>query len=136
MIPPNLSNLTIVFFDGYCGLCNRIVNMLLRLDKKNVFTYSPLQGETALNVLNKEEIESLQTIVLYHKGNLFIKSAAVFQLIKILGGAWKILLIGEILPTSWADSLYLFVSKNRLAIFGKRNICRIPTKDELKFFLP
>ena len=41
----------ILFFDGVCGLCNRFVDFMLRVDSQDLFRYAPLQGETARRML-------------------------------------------------------------------------------------
>lgn len=37
----------VLFFDGECGLCNRVVRGLLRLDRAGQLRFAPLQGPTA-----------------------------------------------------------------------------------------
>ena len=37
----------VLFFDGECGLCNRLVRFLLRLDRSGRLRFAPLQGPTA-----------------------------------------------------------------------------------------
>jgi predicted DCC family thiol-disulfide oxidoreductase YuxK len=34
----------VLFFDGECGLCNRVVRLMLRLDRRGRLRYAPLQG--------------------------------------------------------------------------------------------
>lgn len=41
----------VLFFDGECGLCNRIVRVLLRLDRHGRLRFAPLQGPTAQSYL-------------------------------------------------------------------------------------
>src|ERR1051325_10611658 len=41
----------VLFFDGECGLCNRIVRLMLRLDRRGVLHFAPLQGTTAQSYL-------------------------------------------------------------------------------------
>ena len=39
--------MNLVLYDGECGLCDRLVQWLLRHDRRHVLHYAPLQGETA-----------------------------------------------------------------------------------------
>src|SRR5688500_17962912 len=43
--------LPIVFYDGDCGMCTQSVDLILRADRRNVFWFAPLQGETARELL-------------------------------------------------------------------------------------
>ena len=37
----------VLFFDGECGLCQRLVRRLLALDRRGVLRFAPLQGQAA-----------------------------------------------------------------------------------------
>lgn len=37
----------VLFFDGECGLCNRVVRWLLASDRRGTLRFAPLQGPTA-----------------------------------------------------------------------------------------
>src|SRR2546422_9892759 len=41
----------IIFFDGVCAMCNRFVDLILRADRRDVFRFAPLEGETARALL-------------------------------------------------------------------------------------
>ena len=41
----------VLLFDGECGLCQRIVRVLLRLDRAGRLRYAPLQGAAARDFL-------------------------------------------------------------------------------------
>ncbi len=41
----------VLFFDGECGLCNRVVRRLLALDRRGTLRFAPLQGPTAQSYL-------------------------------------------------------------------------------------
>src|SRR4051812_37486572 len=41
----------VLFFDGECGLCNRVVRLLLRLDTRGRLRFAPLQGPVAQDYL-------------------------------------------------------------------------------------
>ena len=53
----------IIFFDGYCGLCNGFVDFILKFDKNAVFKFSPLQSEFAKTKLNQSDVEDLKSVV-------------------------------------------------------------------------
>lgn len=126
---------TIVFFDGYCGLCNHSVNLLLRLDSKKALNYAPLQGTTASALLPQELLKNPQTIVVFDDHRIWTKSEAVFRIIQKLGGIFSLLLIFKILPIGLMNWGYDFVSRNRLRLFKPLATCRLPSADEADRFL-
>src|SRR4051812_39696374 len=44
---PKLIAGPVLFFDGECGLCNRLVRLLLRIDHRARLRFAPLQGPVA-----------------------------------------------------------------------------------------
>lgn len=125
----------IVFFDGVCGLCNKSIDLLVRLDKKRVLRYAPLQGETASRLLPPEDTSSLQSIVYYSRGKRYDRSDAVLRLLTDLGGGWKILHAFTLIPAFLRNALYSGIARHRYRWFGKKESCRIPTKEERSLFL-
>jgi predicted DCC family thiol-disulfide oxidoreductase YuxK len=56
----------IIFVDGVCSLCNRLVNFVNKFDSKNTFLFSSLQGETFKLLNQKHNLSSsLDYVVLY-----------------------------------------------------------------------
>src|SRR5688572_12325015 len=43
----------VLFFDGECGLCNRVVRLMLRLDRHGRLRFAPLQGAVAQEYLRR-----------------------------------------------------------------------------------
>jgi len=124
----------IVFFDGICGLCNRFVDVVLKIDKKHIFSFSPLQGKTAERLLSSKNRE-LSSIILYVDGQIYEKSEACLRVFHLLGGLWRFFLILKIVPHPLRDFIYNFIAKHRYEWFGKKEACRLPSSEEKEFFL-
>ena len=127
-----------LFFDGVCNLCNWSVDFVIKRDKKKLFRFASLQGETAHRLVpNYAEEAGLSTVVLINGDGQFIRSAAVGRVLKGLGGFWK-LVGGFILlwPRPIRDWFYKLVVKNRYKWAGKKETCRLPTPEERAQFLP
>lgn len=60
-------NKKLILFDGVCNLCNSSVLFVIKRDKKDVFMFAPLQGETGQLIINEYNIDTTQTdsIILY-----------------------------------------------------------------------
>lgn len=128
----------IVFFDGVCNLCNRLVNILWKMDKDHKLYYASLQSEFADDFFSGKEINhlSLDTVYFYSDNKLYSKSKAIGHILLLFGSKYK--LLGKIIllfPSFIADSVYSFIARIRYILWGKRSSCRIPTKEEAKYFL-
>lgn len=125
----------IIFFDGYCGLCNGFIDFVMERDKKKIFRYATLQGKTAARLLQKTDIENLDSVVLFMDDKTYKKSKAVFKVFTVLGGGWKTLSFFDFLPLGLKNFGYDLVAKYRYTVFGKREMCRLPTPEERSYFL-
>lgn len=126
----------IIFFDGVCGLCNKTINFLMRIDKRQNLKFAPLQGQTVQGRLPAEIIEDLNTLVFYENGKLSNRTTAVLRAIKAIGGFWRLLYVFIIIPSPMRDWIYKAVAKNRYKWFGKHDTCRMPTPEERGRLLP
>jgi len=123
----------IIIFDGICNLCNRSIGLLIAVDKEKQFKYTSLQGEYVKKLKIKEDIDS---IVFYEDGALYYKSTAILEIFRSLGGVWVFTNILYVIPRFLRDIIYDFIAKYRYKIFGRRQSCRMPNKDEEELFIP
>ncbi|WP_353079401.1 DCC1-like thiol-disulfide oxidoreductase family protein [Flavobacterium sp.] len=121
----------IILFDGVCNYCNNKVNFIIKNDANDVFRLVALQSETGQKIITYLGIDkTIDSIVLYEPGYAyFIKSEAVFRIIKHLSSSVKLLLICNFIPTSIMNLLYDFIAKNRYNWYGKNEQCMMPSKD-------
>lgn len=120
-----------IVFDGVCVLCNGWVKFILRFDRAAVFSFVIAQselGETIYDELGLKS-EDYDTFVVFKNGKLFTKLDGVFALMSGLGWPWKIVSIGKVFPKFLKDWAYDRVAKNRYALFGKKEVCMMPTPD-------
>lgn len=126
----------VIYFDGVCGLCNGVVDWVMKRDPKCVFLFSPLQGKYAGLKLPDSDGVDLSTIVLYKNGRHFKRSEAVLEILLELPQPWRLLAkIAQMVPRALRDLVYGAVAASRYRLFGKREICRIPSKEERRRFL-
>ncbi|MBU6375530.1 MAG: DUF393 domain-containing protein [Bdellovibrionales bacterium] len=121
---------TIVFFDGVCGLCNFTVDFLMRIDRKHTLHFAPLQGRIASALLPSSQRLDLDTVILASAGRTDDRSTAVLRTLISVGGLWKIAAIFLLIPKFIRDTVYRAVALNRYSWFGKRETCRLPTREE------
>lgn len=127
----------IVFFDGVCGLCNSSVDFVMARDRRGIFRYAPLQGETAAARLNPRDVASLNSIVLVDDAGVHRHSTAIVRILGHLGGGWKFAAaLLWLIPRPLRNLGYRCVAANRYRLFGKKEACRMPTPEERERFLP
>ena len=131
------SNSKIILFDGICNFCNYWVNFIIDHDKQNIFKFAALQSEKGRELLDKFELpkDDFDSFILISQNKVYKKSSAAFEIAKQLNGWPKIIIPFGILPHSLTDLIYDLVAKNRYKFFGKKDSCRIPTKEEKSRFL-
>jgi predicted DCC family thiol-disulfide oxidoreductase YuxK len=127
----------IILFDGVCNFCNDKVNFIIKNDKNDIFRFVAIQSDTGKKMITYLGIDSaLDSIILYEPGYAyFIKSEAVFRIIKHLSSSMKLLLLFNFVPTSIKNIFYDIIAKNRYKWFGKMEICMIPSEDLKSKFL-
>ncbi|MBN8537625.1 MAG: DUF393 domain-containing protein [Deltaproteobacteria bacterium] len=138
-IEKNIESTKIIFFDGYCQLCNKAIDWLLRRDAKNQFFFASLQGQTAQKFLTgiyKSDFIEKDTLIYLRNQVPLEKSTAILMILIDIGGLWKAMGILFIIPRPLRDLIYFFIAKNRYRFFKKRTHCRLPSPDESKKLLP
>lgn len=126
----------IIFFDGICHLCNTFVDEVIQRDRKRLFQFAPLQGETAAKLLTSEERSRLESILLWQAGQKLQRSEAVLKILVSLGGGFRVFALGYLIPPYLRDLIYNWVARNRYSWFGQREICRLPQPGEHERLLP
>jgi predicted DCC family thiol-disulfide oxidoreductase YuxK len=132
-----------VLYDGVCGLCNRLVQFLLKHDKHDRLRFASLQSDFAARVLTRhgidpEDLDTLHVIENYERANerVLDRSDAIVRSGYELGGLWTIgAQLGKVIPRPLRDLFYRFVARNRYRVFGKFETCMLPEPDHRRKFL-
>lgn len=120
---------TIVFFDGVCALCDSSVQFLLDRDRRGVFSFAALQGETARELLpDLDERARLQGVVLYYGGVVYLGFRAVVRIGMLLYPVlrWVLPVFLYFPLRSVGEFFYGIVANHRYGWFGKFDACRMP----------
>ena len=127
----------IVFFDGVCGLCNRVVDVLLRADRTARLRFAPLQGDTAKRILPPRPPDTTGWSVIYvDEHGVHERTDALLAVGGRLGGAWRLIAVLRLVPRPIRDALYRTIARHRYRWFGRRVACRVPSAHEGPRFLP
>lgn len=131
------SNHKIILFDGICNLCNTAVNLVINIDKKDLFRFAALQSDIGQTLISKYNIDRSNTdsIILIENKKAYIKSTAALRIAKNLPGAYPLLYCFIIIPSFIRNWVYDYIAKNRYKWYGKKESCMIPTPKLQKKFL-
>lgn len=119
----------IIFFDGVCNLCNRLVIFIIKRDRSRIFKFASLQSAKAEEMRIIQKDKTLNTIIFLNENKLYQKSSAVLHICKLLPFPWPLLFGFIIVPRFIRDSVYNFVADNRYKWFGKKDQCMVPSEN-------
>lgn len=131
----------ILLYDGVCGLCNRLVQFILRRDADAVFRFASLQSPLAERILsrhgaNAADLDTVYVVVNYDLPDelLLPRSDAVIFILRQMGAGRHTLrrLAGwtlQLVPRPLRDCGYRIVARNRYRIFGRSETCILPAPE-------
>lgn len=128
---PDINQLThpVILFDGVCNLCSRVVQFIIKRDRKNVFRFASLQSDFGNSVLQKFNLPAdvFDSFIVYKAGKIYTKSTGALLVAKNLSGAWPLLYVFIFVPSFIRNSVYEVIARNRYKWFGKKEACWLPT---------
>lgn len=126
----------ILLFDGTCGLCDRTVRLVVRLDRHERFRFAPLESEAAVELFRRYDVpESADSIVLVHGGKATVQSDAAIGTARLLGFPWSLAVVLKAIPRPIRDACYRFIARHRYKIFGRVEACGLPTEAQRKLVI-
>lgn len=132
----------LVFYDGNCGLCDQVVQTLLKADKHERFVFAPLQGSTAAKFISHlpPELKSVDSLILVEDyrsdyPQVYVLAKGALRIAWLLGGIWTLVGWLSFLPSFLFDWAYRLVARNRHRLFPQTE-CMLPKPDQKERFLP
>jgi predicted DCC family thiol-disulfide oxidoreductase YuxK len=130
----------ILLYDGVCGLCNRLVQFVLKRDTKAHFRFASLQSDFACRILQRHGLDPHDLDTLYFVEEpgerLRARSDAVIAVLRDLGGFWRAAsFLLRALPTWLRDWGYRLIARHRYRAFGKYESCLLPEEKYRHRFL-
>jgi len=117
----------VLLFDGDCGLCQRVVRWLLRIDRDGRLHFAPLQGPAGQAFLRQHglptaDFESLVFVPDWASRDrpvYLLRTAGVLAALRVAGGIGRFLAAGlAIFPVAWRDAGYRAIGRWRYRVFG------------------
>ena len=124
----DLSEESVILFDGVCNLCNNSVNFVIDRDPHAHFKFASLQDVPKVDVLKPyaETASGLSSIMLIENGRVYQRSTAALRIARRLTGGWPLMYGFMIIPAFIRNWVYDFIAANRYRWFGKQDSCRMP----------
>ncbi|WP_163853867.1 thiol-disulfide oxidoreductase DCC family protein [Paenibacillus elgii] len=127
----------LVFYDGVCGFCQRVVQFIIPRDRSAAFRFVAIQSETGSRLLRRYGLDpaELNTFVLLEQGRVYTRSTAGLRVLRRLDGAWPLLYAFIVVPRPLRDVVYRWIAANRYRFFGKSDSCMLPPPEVRERFL-
>ena len=123
----------LVLYDGVCGLCNRVLQFLLRHDRRGVFSFAALQSGIGQAMVRRfggtpDDLTSFYVVANYRApdARAFTRSDGVLFVAGQLGWPWRAARLIVVVPKTIRDWVYDVVARTRYRVFGRYDQCLLP----------
>jgi len=125
----------LILFDGFCHLCSRSVDFIIKRDKKGLFRFVALQSEAGEYLKRRLSLDvTADSVILWKNGMLYYRSDAALRIALRLRFPWPLTGVFLIIPRIVRDRIYRLIADNRHRWFGKMDVCRFPSLEERHLF--
>lgn len=112
-----------LFYDGHCGLCHRFVRIVLAEDRNPTsLRLAPLEGQAFGETIEPSVAAELpeSIVVVTPESAVLVRSAAVLELGRLLGGCWRLLAgVARLVPRPVRDFGYDLIAGIRYRLFAR-----------------
>lgn len=110
----------LIFYDDQCGFCQSCVHQILKWDRRELFCFASLSGMTAYELLQGEHEgyrhQNSLVLIENHEGShprYYLRAKAVFRILWLIGGFFKLFGILSFLPRVLIDPFYRLIASQR-----------------------
>jgi predicted DCC family thiol-disulfide oxidoreductase YuxK len=106
-------------------------------DAAGYFKFTPMQSDAGQALIDKFGIDQTETdsIILVEDDKAYAYSTAALRIARKLDGLWRWLYVFRFVPAPIRDFFYRLFAKYRYRLFGKTDVCIIPTPEIRQRFL-
>ncbi len=101
-----------LFYDNTCGFCAKSVLFLQKIDTKKRLQFIGLSTQVAKKQIPSKILQH-DSVILFFQNKYYIYSTAILKALTIIGGFYKIAVLGYIIPKTFRDFLYKYIAKKR-----------------------
>jgi predicted DCC family thiol-disulfide oxidoreductase YuxK len=130
----------VVLFDGVCNLCTWAVQFIIKHDPEGYFRFASLQSEYGQSLLRAHGVSITldgrdDTVALVEDGRVYTHSDASLRIARHLTGPVRLAAVLIVLPRFMRDAVYRLVARSRYRVFGRQDVCWMPTPELKARFL-
>jgi predicted DCC family thiol-disulfide oxidoreductase YuxK len=117
-------------FDGVCVLCSHWVSFVLRHDRHRLYRFAAMQTATGRELLIEHGLdpEDPRSFLLLDQGRSYTDTDAIARVLRSFGGRWKVVsALLAVVPRFIRDPLYRWTARNRYRLFGRHDVCIVPS---------
>lgn len=130
---------TVIFIDGTCVFCNRLVAFVLDHDRRGEFFFAHLQSSFAERALRRHHFDPGDRDGVY----ALVSAGRPTERLCVDGAAGRVIwprlfAVGAVvrwIPLPLLDVFYRAFSRVRFRLFGRYDACRVPTLQERARFV-
>jgi predicted DCC family thiol-disulfide oxidoreductase YuxK len=123
----------VLLYDGVCALCNGVVRFVLKRDKVKLFRFAALESKAAQELLagDPTTLDGVALVMnaLTEKQRVYRRSDATAEALRLLGWTWLAQVLA-VVPRPFREAGYSLVAGLRYKVFGKYEVCPIPTAED------
>jgi predicted DCC family thiol-disulfide oxidoreductase YuxK len=132
----------IVLYDGACGVCDKVVRAVLRIERQHTLLFAPIESTFGRGVVSRHaELAGIDSIILVERdgerGELVtVRWNAVVRIGEYAGGRWHPIarFVARLIPRALGDMAYRAFARHRHKL-GRDRACSIPTPAQQARFL-
>jgi predicted DCC family thiol-disulfide oxidoreductase YuxK len=129
----------VLFYDGGCGLCHRVVKFILSRDHAGYFHFAPMDGTYYIERFNDADRKELleKVVLLFPDGKMLLGTDAILHIFGKLDAPWPTLApLLRLVPVFIRDAMYDTVSHLRKKLFAPPPmVCPTMDPEEEKRFI-
>jgi predicted DCC family thiol-disulfide oxidoreductase YuxK len=141
-IPTDSAGRHLILYDAVCGLCDRLVRLVLPRDRREVFHFASLQSDLGRSLVRQfgrdpDRLDTFFVVSDYRSPSpaLLCRARAALFVAKALGGAWRALEVLGVLPDAMLNPAYHLIARHRYRLFGRRESCLMPPAEYQRRFI-
>lgn len=112
----------VLFYDGGCGLCHRIVKFILKRDPAGLFHFAPMDGTYYQQHFSESVRQkfSEKVVLILTDGRVLVGTTAILHIFTKLNQPWTLIAPAlRLIPRAIRDGVYNFISHIRRKLFAK-----------------
>ena len=129
----------VIVYDGVCLLCSRWVHFLLEHDREGRYRYASMQSQNGRQLLQAHGLDpdSPFSMLLVEHGHGYTDTTAIARVLRGLPHwRWHWLSVMMLsVPRPVRDVAYRFVARHRYKLFGRSELCFVPTPEQRSRFI-